>query len=158
MRFPDPSSLGLVLPFGGGRTVSPMQLNPQRSLPPSLELPHPGALLPHNLDPSQLVVIPPRDNAHPDTPAQNDRRYDQVLYGDSPSRIDDATTRFVLNNPNGATRDGNYDHLTEFLFELLEIGVDVIQLLESNVDWRHPQEYRKCRNAVTSVFKHANDF
>jgi hypothetical protein len=50
---------------------------------------------------------------------------------------------------------GHYNHLTEFLFELLEIGVDVIQLPESNVDWRHPQELRKCRQAVTSVLTHA---
>jgi hypothetical protein len=31
----------------------------------------------------------------------------------------------------------------------------VIQFPESNIDWRHPNEYKKCRQAVTSVFSHA---
>jgi hypothetical protein len=39
--------------------------------------------------------------------------------------------------------------------ELLEIGVDVIQLPEANEDWRHSNEYKQCRKAVTSVFQHA---
>jgi hypothetical protein len=90
-----------------------------------------------------------------ETPTQYAHRFDDVLYGDTPTKITDATTRFVLTNPNGVLRDGMYDHLTEYLMELLELGVDVIQLPEANVDWRHPQEFKKCRKAVTAVFRHA---
>jgi hypothetical protein len=39
--------------------------------------------------------------------------------------------------------------------ELLELGVDVIQLPEANVDWRHPNQFKKYRKAITSVFRHA---
>jgi hypothetical protein len=41
------------------------------------------------------------------------------------------------------------------MLELLELGVDVIQLPESNIDWCHRSEFRNCRKAVASVFKHA---
>jgi hypothetical protein len=77
------------------------------------------------------------------------------MYGEAPSRISEDTTRFVLNNPNGVSWDGQYEHLQEYLMELLEIGVDIIQLPEVNVDWRHPNEFKKCRKAIMSVFKHA---
>jgi hypothetical protein len=90
------------------------------------------------------------DPAQPESPTQYARRFDNILYGDAPTTITEATTRFVLNNPNGVTRDGLYEHLTEYLMELLEIGVDVIQLPESNVDWRHPNKFKKCRQAVLS--------
>jgi hypothetical protein len=58
----------------------------------------------------------------------------------------------VLNNPNGVSRDGLYDHLMEYLMELLELGVDVIQLPEANVDWRHPNEFKKCRKPLPQSF------
>jgi hypothetical protein len=145
MRFPDPSSLVLFPPSPDGRarvpTIPPLPIFPSHPAAHS----QPVRPLPSNLDPSQFIVIPPVDANQPNTPVPNARRFDNVLYGDSPSKIDDATTRFVLNNPNGVTRDGMYDHLTEFLLELLELGVDVIQLPESNVDWRHPNEFRKCQ-------------
>jgi hypothetical protein len=72
---------------------------------------------------------------HP-TRSSHARRFDEVGYGDYPKSIDESNTRFVLNNPNGVTRDGSYDHLSAYLLDLLEIGVDVIQLPEANVDWR----------------------
>jgi hypothetical protein len=75
--------------------------------------------------------------------------------GDSPKTIDESTTRFVLNNPNGVTRDGSYDHLSEYLLDLLEIGVDVIQLPEANVDWRSPKAFQNCQSSVQSVFRHS---
>jgi hypothetical protein len=155
MRLPDPSTLCLVFPSQERRDVGlTTPLSPILSpLPPTMS--PLGPTLPLNLDPSQFLLTPPGDANQPTSGSQNARRFDNVLYGDIPSRIDDDTTRFVLNNPNGVTRDGLYDHLTEFMLELLELGVDVIQLPESNIDWRHPNEFRKCRKAVTSVFKHA---
>jgi hypothetical protein len=53
------------------------------------------------------------------------------------------------------TRDGSYDHLSEYLLDLLEIGVDVIQFPEANVDCRRPKEFQKCQSAVQSVFRHS---
>jgi hypothetical protein len=61
----------------------------------------------------------------------------------------------VLNNPNGVTRDGSYDHLSEYLIDLLEIGVDVIQLPEANIDLWSPNAFKKCQTAVQSVFCHS---
>jgi hypothetical protein len=83
------------------------------------------------------------------------RLFDEVGYGDSPKTIDESTTRFVLNNPNGVTRDGSYDHMSEYLLDLLEIGVDVIQLPEANVDWRSPKAFQNCQSSVQSVFRHS---
>jgi hypothetical protein len=45
--------------------------------------------------------------------------------------------------------------MSEYLLDLLEIGVDVVQLPEANVDWRSPQEFKKCQSAVQSVFRHS---
>jgi hypothetical protein len=133
-----------------------------------VEPPHlvrrPGTFLP--LDPSILTpipastsqptaVIPPYDPLIHATPSSYARLFDEVGYGDSPLTIDESTTRFVLNNPNGVTRDGSYGHLSAYLLDLLEIGVDVIQLPESNVDWRSPKEFKKCQTAIQSVFRHS---
>jgi hypothetical protein len=52
-------------------------------------------------------------------------------------------------------RDGSYDHMSEYLLDLLAIGVDVIQFPEANVDWRSPREFKKCQTAVRSVFRQA---
>jgi hypothetical protein len=153
MRFPDPSTLGLGVPFGGLPSEASLPSTPTLLFPPPFEAGHPT--LQANLHPSEFLVIPPYDPTQPETPSQHARRFDDILYGDAPKKITDSHTRFVLNNPNGVSRDGLYDHLTEYLMELLDLGVDVIQLPEANVDWRHPQEFKKCRKAVTSVFRHA---
>jgi hypothetical protein len=81
--------------------------------------------------------------------------FDQLAYCDPITKIDESTTRFILNNPSGVTWDGSYDHLSEYLLDLLEVGVDVIQFPEANVDWRGPREFKKCQSAVKSVFRHA---
>jgi hypothetical protein len=97
------------------------------ALPPiyHLEPPHlirpPGTFLPFN--PSLLtpttgsnhqpeVVIPQYDPLLHSTPSSYARLFNEVSYGDNPTTIDETTTRFVLNNPNGVTRDGSYDHLS----------------------------------------------
>jgi hypothetical protein len=100
----------------------------------------------------EVTVIHPYDPEVHSTPSSYARLFDEVGYGDFPTTIDEKTTRFVLNNPNGVTRDGSYNHMTEYLLDLLEIGVDVIQFPEANVDWRSPREFRKCQTAVQSVF------
>jgi hypothetical protein len=102
---------------------------------------------------SSHTVIPPFDPLVHSTPSSHARLFDQVGYGDTPTAIDDSTTRFVLNNSNGVTRDGSYDNLSAYLLDLLEKGVDVIQLPEANVDWRRPGEFQKCQTAVQSVFR-----
>jgi hypothetical protein len=131
--------------------------------PPHLVQP-PGTFLP--FDPSiftpipgsttqPTAVIPQYDPLIHATPSSYARLFDEVGYGDSPSTIDESTTRFVLNNPNGVTRDGSYDHLSEYLLGLLEIGIDVMQLPESNVDWRSLNEFKNCQTAIQSVFRHS---
>jgi hypothetical protein len=153
MRLPDPSTLGRVSPLVGLPPKASLPLIPPHHfpLPPSLHKPVP---LPANLRPSEFQCIPPFDPTQPETPTQYACRFDDVMYGAAPSQISDETTRFVLNNPNEVSRDGQYEHLTEYLMELLKIRVDVIQLPEASVDWRHPNEFKKCRKAITSVFKH----
>jgi hypothetical protein len=101
------------------------------------------------------ILIPQYDPSIYSTPSSYACLFDEVGYGDVPKNIDESTTRFVLNNPKGVTRDGSYDHLSEYLQDLLKIGVDVIQLPEANVDWRRPREFRKCQTAVQLVFRHA---
>jgi hypothetical protein len=132
MRLPAPSIQLLMAPFA--THLDPPHLRP----PPSPFLPfdtiaHPT---PPSLQDPPVTVIPPYDPGLHPTPSSYARLFDEVGYGDSPTTIDESTTRVVLNNPNGVTRDGSYDHLSEYLFDLLEIGVDIIQLPESNVDWR----------------------
>jgi hypothetical protein len=122
---------------------------PVPAVPPVPPAPHP-----RTEDPA-VSFLPYYDPAVHSSLAAHARLFDEVAYGNSPQRIDDSTTRFVLNNPCGVTRDGSYDHLSEYLLELLEIGVDVVQFPEANVDWRWPKEFRKCQSAVKSVFKHA---
>jgi hypothetical protein len=100
------------------------------------------------------VILSPYDPLIHATPSSYARLFDQVSYGDPIKKIDESTTRFVLNNPNGVTRDGSFDHLSDYLLDLLEVGVDVIQFPEANVDWRSPGEFKKCQSAVKSVFRH----
>jgi hypothetical protein len=131
--------------------------------PPHLIHPH-GTFLPFNptlLTPTTgpnnqpEVVIPQYGPLLHSTPSSSARLFNGVRYGDAPKSIDESSTRFVLNNPNGVTRDGSYDHLSEYLLDLLEIGVDVIQLPEANVDWRSPNEFKKCLSSVQSMFRHS---
>jgi hypothetical protein len=103
----------------------------------------------------RVTVVPPFDPEVHSTPSLYARLFDEVGYGDFPKTIDESTTRFVLNNPNGVTRDGSYDHMSEYLLDLLEIGVDAIQFPEANIDWRSPRKFRKCQTAVQSVFRQA---
>jgi hypothetical protein len=103
----------------------------------------------------QTVILPPYDPLLHVTPSSYARLFDQVSYGDPIKKIDESTTRFVLNNPNGVTRNGSYAHLSDYLLDLLDVGVDVIQLPEANADWRSPREIKKCQSAVKSVFRHA---
>jgi hypothetical protein len=110
---------------------------------------------PPSLPPSQPVTIPPYKPLIHTTPSAQARLFDEVSYGDIPTYIGDETTRFALTNPNGVSRDGSYDYLSEHLLELLEIGVDVIHLPKSNGDWRSPREFKKCQLAVKTVFTHA---
>jgi hypothetical protein len=67
------------------------------------------------------MIIPQYDPLVHSTPSSHARLFDQVGYGDSPTTIDESTTRFVLNNPNVVTRDGSYDHMSEYLLDLLEL-------------------------------------
>jgi hypothetical protein len=92
-----------------------------------------------------VTVIPPYDPGLHPTPSSYARLFDEVGYGDSPTTIDESTTRVVLNNPNGVTRDGSYDHLSEYQLDLLEMGVDVIQPPELNLDWRSRKELRHAK-------------
>jgi hypothetical protein len=152
MRFPDPSTpLLMVLP-----QIHHLE-PPHLVRPPSTFLPsHPTLITPTTASNHQPeVVIPQYDPLTHSTPSTYASLFDEVGYGDFPTTIDESTTRFVLNNPNGVTRDGSYDHLSEYLLDLLEIGADVIQLPESNVDWRSPNEFQKCQTSVKSVFRHA---
>jgi hypothetical protein len=108
--------------------VQPQQ-NPLIPIDPTGPRPTPATPAQHE------ILIPQYDPSVHSTPSSHARLFDEVGYGDAPTNIDESTTRFVLNNPNGVTRDGSYDHLSEYLLDLLEIGVDVIQLPEANVDW-----------------------
>jgi hypothetical protein len=146
-------------------TASPLSLLFAPSLINHLEpvLPLPSALLPVPAGPAPprrtndpaFSFLPHYDPALHSSQSAHARLFDEVAYGGSPKRIDDSTTRFVLNNPSGVTRDGSYDYLSEYMLELLEIGVDVMQFAEANIDWRWPKEFKKCQQAVKSVFKHA---
>jgi hypothetical protein len=145
MRLTLPS---LSLPFAPSPAA---HLEPLLPPPPGFAMPpaHPAPQFttPWSAIPT-IAMIPPYDPIIHDTPSAYAGLFDEVAYGDIPSRIGDDTTRFVLNNPCGVTRDGSYDHMSEYLLELLAIGVDVIQFPESNVDWRWPKEFRKCQAAV----------
>jgi hypothetical protein len=152
MRLPDPSTLERGFPLVGNSPAASPPLSSNFIPPPCPTQPINTTTQPDHPASPTFLTIPPYDPTLPETLSQYARRFNDVLYGDTPTRITEETTRFVLNNPNGVTRNGLYDHLTEYLMELLEIGVDVIQLPEANVDWRHPNEYKKCRKAVTSVF------
>jgi hypothetical protein len=146
---PPPSLELLMVPFStpqlGSHNTSP-SLRPGRCPEPVAQT--------QILDPLDdgVTVLPPYDPEVHSTPSSYARLFDEVGYGDFHKKIVEKTTRFVLNNPNGVTRDGSYDHMSEYLLDLLEIGVDVIQFPEANVDWRRPQEFRKCQTAVRSVF------
>jgi hypothetical protein len=136
MRLPPPSiPLLMALP-------SISHLEPPHLTPPNLFLPFDPTLVTPTRGPTiqSELVISQYDPLIHSNPSSYARLFDEVSYGDSPTTIDESTTRFVLNNPNGVTRDGSYDHLSEYLLDLLEIGVDVIQLPEANVDWRSPRE------------------
>jgi hypothetical protein len=151
MRLPAPSIQLLMAPFA--TQLEPPHLRPT----PTPFLPFDTTIhtIPPALQNPPVTVIPPYDPLIHSTPSAYARLFNEVGYGDSPTTIDETTTRFVLNNPNGVTRDGSYDHLSEYLLDLLEIGVDVIQLPEANVDWRSRQEFQKCQALVQSVFRHS---
>jgi hypothetical protein len=152
MRLPAPS-LSLLMSLPQIYHLEP----PHLIRPPGTFLPFNSSRLTPTTDSNHQpeVVIPQYDPLLHSTPSSYARLFNEVSYGDNPTTIDETTTRFVLNNPNGVTRDGSYDHLAEYLIDLLEIGVDVIQLPESNVDWRSPNEFKKCQAAVKSVFRHS---
>jgi hypothetical protein len=151
MRLP-PASIPLLM-----QPSSPSHLDPPQITSPNIFLPFNPNLRTAGRSPTTQpdVAIPLYDPSIHSTQSSYARLFDKVSYGDSPKTIDKSTTRFVLNNPNGVTRDGSYDHLSEYLLNLLEIGVDVIQLSEANVDWRSPREFKKCQTAVQSIFRHA---
>jgi hypothetical protein len=151
MPLPSPSIQLLMAPFA--THLDPPHLRP----PPSPFLPFDtfANSTPSPLQNPPVTVIPPYDPGLHPTPSSYARLFDEVGYGDSPTTIEESTARVVLNNPNGVTRDGSYDHLSEYLLDLLEIGVDIIQLPESNVDWRSRKEFQKCQASVQSVFRHA---
>jgi hypothetical protein len=128
MRLPDPSILEPGCPFRGLPLAASVPLPPFLPSNPPLPSETEPNPLPANWQPSEFLVIPPYDPNQVETLTQYARRFDDVLYGDVPAKIADANTRFVLNNPNGVSRDGVYDQLTKYLMELLELGVDVIQL------------------------------
>jgi hypothetical protein len=104
MRLPDPSTpLLMALP-----QIYHLE-------PPHLVRP-PGTFLPFNTtlitpitgsNSQPAVVIPQYDPLIHSSPSAYARLFDEVGYGDSPTTIDESTTRFVLNNPNGVTRDGS---------------------------------------------------
>jgi hypothetical protein len=89
--------------------------------PPAPQFPTPQSAIP------TIATLPTYDPTLHDTPSAYARHFDEVAYGDTPSRIGDETTRFVLNNPCGVTHDGSYNHMSEYLLELLAIGVDAPQ-------------------------------
>jgi hypothetical protein len=155
MWLPDPSILGPGVRLGGLPPEASIHLQSNLQYHHCPSHTYPPAVLPANLPASEFLIIPPYDPTQPETRTQYARRFDEVIYGDSRKKVADNQTRFVLNNSNGVSRDGLYDHLTEYLMELIELGVDVIQLPKANVDWRHPNGFKKCRKAVTSVFRHA---
>jgi hypothetical protein len=145
MRLPTPSIQVLMAPFPTNLEPSHLRRIPTptvNTLPTALQNPH-------------VTVVPPYDPLMHSTPSSYAGLFDEVGYGDSPKTIDESTTRFVLNNPNGVTRDGSYDHLSKYLLDLLEIGVNVIQLPEANVDWRSPKAFQNCQSSVQSVFRHS---
>jgi hypothetical protein len=151
MRLPAPSIQLLMAPF-------PLNLEPPHLRPPPAPfIPFANHFTATPLDRQipRVSVIPPYDPQIHTTQSSYARLFDEVGYGDAPKIIDESTTRFVLNNPNGVTRDGSFYHLSEYLLNLLEIGVDVIQLPEANVDWRSPREFKKCQTSVQSVFRHS---
>jgi hypothetical protein len=155
MWLPDPSTLGLGFPLVGNQLAASPHLSPNFIFPSCQTQPIHFPTQPDQTSQPSFLAIPTYNPTQSETPSQYARRFDDVLYGDTPKTITESTTRFVLNNPNGVSHDGSYDHLMEYLMELLEIGVDVIQFPEANVDWRYPNEYKKCRKAVTTVFQHA---
>jgi hypothetical protein len=129
MRRPDPLILVPGGPFGDLLLAASISLPPILQYDPALTSDEaPPNPLPTNFHPSEFLIIPPYDPLQVETPTQYDHRFDDVLYGDTPAQITDAHTRFILNNPNGVSRDGVYDHLTEYLMELLDLGIDVILL------------------------------
>jgi hypothetical protein len=75
--------------------------------------------LPPQLHPAAFVTLPLTNPEATESLTQQARQFHDVLYGNAPTKITEETTRFVLNNPNGVTRDGLYEHLTEYLMELL---------------------------------------
>jgi hypothetical protein len=119
--------------------------------------PLPGASPPRTHRPRDTLALrlPSIDTTLPSHPLAHARIFDEVTYSDKPTKLDETMTRFILNNPNGVTRDGSYDHMSEYLLELLEIGIDVIQFPVSNVDWRSPGAFKACQKAVKPVFNHA---
>jgi hypothetical protein len=152
MRFPAPSITLLMAPSQISHLEPPhlfAHSTPFTPFDPTLISPVSSPCSP------STTVIPPYDPHVHSTPSAYAHLFDQVGYEDSPKTIDESTTRFALNNPNGVTRDGSYVHFLGYLLDLLEIGVDVIQLPEANVDWRRPGEFKKCQIAVQSVFRHS---
>jgi hypothetical protein len=121
MRLHDPSTLEHGFPLVRNPPEALPSLSPNFLSPPCPTQPINTTTQPEQLAPPTFLTIPPYDPTLPETSLQYARRFDDVLYGDTPTRITEETTRFVLNNPNKVTRDGLYDHLTEYLMELLEI-------------------------------------
>jgi hypothetical protein len=152
MRLPDPSTTMLMAPPPMPPPDPPRPVAPTEQFTPF----DPTITTPVSCPRTPSVAVSPHydPQVHP-TRSSYARLFNQVGYGDSSKTIDESTNRFVLNNPNGVTRDGSYDHLSAYLLDLLEIGVDVIQLPEVNVDWRRPIEFQKCQSAVQSVFRHS---
>jgi hypothetical protein len=134
MRFPNPSTLGRGILQTGTTPEASLLVTPNYLLPPGQPRIIDQPTLPPHLSPTMSAALPQYNPAQLESPTQHARRFDDVFYGDAPTRISEETTRFVLNNPNGGTPDRLYEPLTKYLMELLEIGVDVIQLPESNVD------------------------
>jgi hypothetical protein len=134
MRLTPPSTLGSGFPVVGVQPAASSPLTPTFYSPPCPPLPLDYPTQPESFDLQNLLNIPPFNTTTPETPSQYAGQFDDFLYGHTPTRITKATTRFVSNNPNGVTRDDLYHHLMEYLMELLDIGVDVIQLPEANID------------------------
>jgi hypothetical protein len=90
MRLPDPSTLESGGPFGGLPLAASIPLPPFLQYTPPLPSDTEPNPLPANLQPLEFLVIPPYDPNQVETPTQYARRFDDVLYGDAPTKITDA--------------------------------------------------------------------
>jgi hypothetical protein len=81
--------------------LEPSQMTPLEPILPLALLPGvPPPWTRRRRDPSALR-LPSANTTLPSNPSAYARIFDEVTYGDEPKQIDETTTRFVLNNPNG---------------------------------------------------------